>query len=429
MSMDIADQQIEKWQNLLEEERADQEWQKDHERVNAKRHITQQEITKFLQRFSSGEIDLEEFRSTYDKKTKTQWVGFGLKGMSGAMFLNMLVKYVPDSQSLGEEFKRVLPVPKDSQEGQERMSSFYTYLNEILKSANVTKRQIQPMRLPFFVSSWWHVQDVETWPVFYVSARQILESDGIYASMSHPVQDYFRFRECFCSLASILELDSWAFEHLCSWRFEKISSAKEKNKHGDTGTLPRPNFPEGEDTGDGSVATHSQIQLLLARMGKKLGCSVWVAANDHNKEFNGQQLGELSLETLPSLGVDKEAQKAIRMIDVLWLKGGKQVAAAFEIEHTTSIYSGLLRMSDLVASSPNINFPLYIVTPEKRLDKVRFELSRPTFQTLELHKRCGFFSYESLEREADSIMSWASDPVIIEKLASKVGDSTDEEGA
>lgn len=32
-------------------------------------------------------------------------------------------------------------------------------------------------------------------------------------------------------------------------------------------------------------------------------------------------------------------------------------------------------MSDLVALSPNSNFPLYIVTPDVRLDKVRCELS------------------------------------------------------
>ncbi len=120
--------------------------------------------------------------------------------------------------------------------------------------------------------------------------------------------------------------------------------------------------------------------------------------------------------------MDSESQRIISLIDVLLLKGTKAVAAAFEIEHTTSIYSGLLRMSDLVALSPNINFPLYIVTPKDRLDKVRIELSRPTFQALELHKRCGFFSEEKLLEEAEPIMRWATDPSAIERLASRVSD-------
>ena len=121
--------------------------------------------------------------------------------------------------------------------------------------------------------------------------------------------------------------------------------------------------------------------------------------------------------------MDSEFQRIISLIDVLWIiKGTSRVAAAFEVEHTTSIYSGLLRMSDLVALSPNINFPLYIVTPDIRLEQVRRELARPTFQVLELHKRCAFFSEESLIQHAENIMRWANHPSAIERLAFKVGD-------
>ena len=48
----------------------------------------------------------------------------------------------------------------------------------------------------------------------------------------------------------------------------------------------------------------------------------------------------------------------IELIDVLWLQGNA-IVAAFEVESTTSIYSGLLRMSDLVAMQPNLNIPLW----------------------------------------------------------------------
>ena len=84
-------------------------------------------------------------------------------------------------------------------------------------------------------------------------------------------------------------------------------------------------------------------------------------------------------------------------------------------------------MSDLTVLSPNLFFPLYIVAPEERLPKVQRELSRPTFQTLELHKRCGYFSYESLFDQADNIKQWANDPSAIDKLASRI-DDTDSDG-
>jgi len=54
---------------------------------------------------------------------------------------------------------------------------------------------------------------------------------------------------------------------------------------------------------------------------------------------------------------------------VLWLDGDA-IVAAFEIESTTSIYSGLLRMADLLSMQPNLNIPLYLVAPDERRQKV-----------------------------------------------------------
>ena len=53
--------------------------------------------------------------------------------------------------------------------------------------------------------------------------------------------------------------------------------------------------------------------------------------------------------------------------------------AAFEVEHTTAIYSGLLRMSDLVSMQPNIKIDLFMVAPDERREKVAYEITRPTF--------------------------------------------------
>ena len=45
---------------------------------------------------------------------------------------------------------------------------------------------------------------------------------------------------------------------------------------------------------------------------------------------------------------NEATNRTIELIDVLWLKGNS-IVAAFEVECTTSVYSGLLRMSDLLA--------------------------------------------------------------------------------
>jgi hypothetical protein len=90
----------------------------------------------------------------------------------------------------------------------------------------------------------------------------------------------------------------------------------------------------------------------------------------------------------------------IELIDVLWLKGNA-IVAAFEVESTTSIYSGLLRMSDLVAMQPNLNIPLYLVAPDDRREKVMTEVNRPTFSRLKppLSEICRFISFSTLKEQ------------------------------
>jgi hypothetical protein len=101
---------------------------------------------------------------------------------------------------------------------------------------------------------------------------------------------------------------------------------------------------------------------------------------------------------------DEATTKTIEYIDVLWLKGNA-IIAAFEVESTTSIYSGLLRMSDLIAMQPNLNIPLYLVAPDERREKVFIEVNRPTFSRLvpPLSEMCQFISFSTLRERLKTI--------------------------
>jgi hypothetical protein len=96
--------------------------------------------------------------------------------------------------------------------------------------------------------------------------------------------------------------------------------------------------------------------------------------------------------------------RTIELIDVLWLRGNS-IIAAFEVEATTSIYSGLLRMRDLLALQPNLDIRLFLVAPEDRRDKVEQEIGRPTFARGErpLPKVCGFLAFDKLVETVKAI--------------------------
>src|SRR5438105_15545161 len=96
--------------------------------------------------------------------------------------------------------------------------------------------------------------------------------------------------------------------------------------------------------------------------------------------------------------------RTIELIDVLWLKGNS-IVAAFEVEYTTSVYSGLLRMSDLLALQPNLDINLYLVAPDERREKVEAEILRPTFKLRDkpLCVICGFLSFSALMYNINAI--------------------------
>lgn len=143
---------------------------------------------------------------------------------------------------------------------------------------------------------------------------------------------------------------------------------------------------------------HAEIQWLLLKLGSDMGFDVWVARNDRGRKVKGKKftdLPKLKSELPPQF--DEATNRTVELIDVLWLQGTR-IEAAFEVESTTSIYSGLLRMSDLIAMQPNLNIPLYLIAPDDRREKVISEVNRPTFSRLSppMSEVCRFISFSSL---------------------------------
>src|SRR3989442_13508659 len=153
---------------------------------------------------------------------------------------------------------------------------------------------------------------------------------------------------------------------------------------------------------------HEEVQWLLLKLGSDMGFDVWVARNDRRRQFKGQRFVDLpKLKSELPLQFDEATNRTIELIDVLWLKGNA-IVAAFEIESTTSIYSGLLRMSDLIAMQPNLNIPLYLVAPDERREKVLIEGNRPTFMRLSppLAEVCRYIAFSALRERLSQVASF-----------------------
>jgi hypothetical protein len=141
--------------------------------------------------------------------------------------------------------------------------------------------------------------------------------------------------------------------------------------------------------------THEQIQQIVAKMGKLLGFEVWVPRRDRGKRVgDGETLGEGCIPHL-ELVAPRRTMETIENVDVIWLeKDSFRPVAFFEVEHSTSIYSGLLRLNDII-----VDYPLPragIVSFEKRRPLFVKELTRRTFQKSGLDKVCRFYNYRTV---------------------------------
>lgn len=127
---------------------------------------------------------------------------------------------------------------------------------------------------------------------------------------------------------------------------------------------------------------HTEMQYHLLKVGRALGYDVSCASNDKSKKFQDDAFSFLCMGTIPDLGIDKETQTTIGLIDVLWFeKHTNKVAAAFEVEKSTSIYSGILRLTDLHYSLGHHVTSLYLIVPDNREKEVRLQLSRPSIRS------------------------------------------------
>ena len=143
-----------------------------------------------------------------------------------------------------------------------------------------------------------------------------------------------------------------------------------------------------------------QVQSMVAQIGAEMGFRIWVPRVDKSRilERIPQNWHAAFLTELP-LNYDDTTLRTIEQIDVLWLKN-RSMARTFEVEHTTAINSGLLRMADLLALQPNMDIRLHIVAPDERRAQVLREIRRPVFSLLEkgpLYEQCSYLSYESIE--------------------------------
>lgn len=149
------------------------------------------------------------------------------------------------------------------------------------------------------------------------------------------------------------------------------------------------------------VNQHDEMMYYLVKIGIYKNHDVFVAVDNKNKEVNGEKFPDLCLKELPSFTQPTTLATA-KYIDVIWFKKGtSHPVRFFEIEHSTSVYSGLLRLNDV-----KIDYPINkatVVIPQKRKDLFETQIERRTFKYSELFDICDYLTYEDLKKWYEAV--------------------------
>lgn len=165
---------------------------------------------------------------------------------------------------------------------------------------------------------------------------------------------------------------------------------------------------------------HTEMQYHLITIGRALGYDVVVASNDRGRSYGGEKFSFHCLPCLPGLAITSEVLATVDLIDVLWFeKGSSKMACAFEVEKSTSIYSGILRLADLAIALPDEPIRICLVAPDAREKEVVAQLKRPSLLA-SCVKPVNYLLFSDLTRHCDAMCRFGSDHSILDKLVKSV---------
>jgi type II restriction enzyme len=165
--------------------------------------------------------------------------------------------------------------------------------------------------------------------------------------------------------------------------------------------------------------THTEMQFYLAQLGRALGYKVWIARNDHKRVWDGQRLGEFSIKELVLPAMPSAVYDTIALIDVLWLDDLSNIVSGFEVEKSTSIYSGILRLNDLSLSIDSKKTHFYLVAPDSREKEIRAQLLRPSFRSLD-SLMISYILFKDLRCDCDAMCKFGNDVSVLQKICKAV---------
>lgn len=142
--------------------------------------------------------------------------------------------------------------------------------------------------------------------------------------------------------------------------------------------------------------THTDIQAKLLLIGSYLNYRTYTPDASKRSEAFGSKLGDIASEKkIPEGAIPRISLDTVKMIDVIWFDEEGYPTHAFEVEHTTDVTKGLLRLYQ----TRKLRIKMFIISNQK--NKFETEVSKSPFVTIK--NDFIFKNYDELEEFFESV--------------------------
>jgi hypothetical protein len=164
------------------------------------------------------------------------------------------------------------------------------------------------------------------------------------------------------------------------------------------------------EVNDDIPLTHSDIQAKLILIGSYLNYRTYTP--DRGKQSIYGTLGDLCSEKeIPKDSIPKLSIDTVRFIDVIWFDEEGYPTYAFEVEHTTDITKGLLRLYQI----HKLRIRLYIIAEEENKEKFEREIQKSPFSKIK--QEYVFKNYQELDDFFESVKNFT---IVQEKFLKRI---------
>lgn len=136
--------------------------------------------------------------------------------------------------------------------------------------------------------------------------------------------------------------------------------------------------------------SHYFYQGLVAEIGNLQGFKTYVPAQDRNKPFAEQKLGNVTTVSEFYEFTYSDVLRRAKTIDVTWFNDRRFPSSVFEIEHSTDIQNSLLKFVEL----QDFRTKFYIVADSRRKAEFDNKISFYAFSSIKPYVK--FWDYDSV---------------------------------